>query len=233
MTMRTVLSTLLIFVLPLLMLGCDGGGSAMEQEPQQMEELKLSIYHSPESNAQAKSTIERSASELQSGDLLNVFVNGPSSSGNDVSKDAIGFTYPTEGNTAEVVFTVPAGNCDVDLIGFRDLDDPDRNSAVTFATTGDDESVNVTSGNITEVQFDRQGDVLTEFDLSFNATLEFNANDNGNGNKPRQLDVTLQNDSEDPQTSLANRIFPNGSPFGGIGIDPDKIEKRRPLKRKR
>lgn len=233
MTMRTVLSTLLIFVLPLLMLGCDGGGSAMEQEPQQMEELKLSIYHPPESNAQAKSTIERSASELQSGDLLNVFVNGPSSSGNDVSKDAIGFTYPTEGNTAEVVFTVPAGNCDVDLLGFRDLDDPDRNSAVTFATTGDDESVNVTSGNITEVQFDRQGDVLTEFDLSFNATLEFNANDNGNGNKPRQLDVTLQNDSEDPQTSLANRIFPNGSPFGGIGIDPDKIEKRRPLKRKR
>ena len=63
--------------------------------------------------------------------------------------------------------------------------------------------------------------MLTEFDLSFNATLEFDANDNGNGNKPRKLDVTLEDDDGNAQTDLGNRIFPDSSPFGGIGIDPD------------
>jgi hypothetical protein len=215
MTTRTLFSTLLILALPLLMLGCDGGGSAME-EPQQMEELKLSIYHPPESgNAQTNVTIDRSASELETGDLLNVFARG---NANSVSREAIGVEYPTEGNTAEVAFTVPAGNYNVDLLGYNASGD--KNSAVVFATTGDDGSVNVTSGNVTEVRFDQSGDVLTKFDLSFSANLEFR----GNGNSSRQLDVTLEtidgNGNTDLST-LAADLFGSDGSYGQIGIDPD------------
>ncbi len=219
MTIRTVLSTLFIFALPLLMLGCDGGGSAMKQEPQQMEELKLSIYHPPESKAQTKSTIKRSASELQSGNLLNVFVNGPN------EREDLGITYPDPGGTTVATFTVPAGDYDVDLLGYRDLDSPDRNSAIVFASTGTSRNVDVESGEVTEVDFSggsaaSQGGRLSYFDLSFDADLQFKGN--SSGNQPRKLDVTLQGNNP---SNLADRIFESGDDIGeslgGIGIDPN------------
>lgn len=218
MTIRTVFSTLFIFVLPLLMLGCDGGGSAMEQEPQQMEELKLSIYHPPESNAQAKSTIERSASELKTDDLLNIFVTG------DNEREALGVEYPEQGETTVAVFTVPAGNYDVDLLGFRQIENANGNSfnsAVVFATTGDNQNVTVNSGEVTEVNFDggaASDGLLTSFGLSFNANLDFRGNNNGGAS--RQIDVTLEDESGDAQTALADRIFQSDTPFGGVAFDP-------------
>lgn len=226
MTIRTVTSTLLIFALPLLMLGCDGGGSAMEQEPQQMEELKLSIYHPPESNAQTNVTINRSASELQSGDLLNIFVTG------DNEREAFGVEYPNSGNTTEVTFTVPAGDYDVDLLGFREFTNGNENfnSAIVFATTGTGQSVDVNSGEVITVDFrgggSNQGggdELLSKFNLSFDAELEFNGN--SQGNKPRALDVTLKDENENNASGLADRIFESGTDasLGGIGIDPDKI----------
>lgn len=206
------------------MLGCDGGGSAMEQEPQQMEKLKLSIYHPPESNAQAKSTIERSASELQSDDLLNIFVEGTNSNSGQESEEKTGIEYPSPGDTTVATFLVPAGNYDVDLLGFEEIDNG-QNSAVVFATTGTEESVNVNAGEITEVNFSNgatSNGLLSNFDLSFDANLEFQ--ESSAGNKKRPLNVTLQEGSDDPQSDLADRLFPNGSSLGGslggVGIDP-------------
>jgi len=217
MTIRTLFSTLLIFALPLLMLGCDGGGSAMEQEPQQMEEWKLSIYHPPETNAQTNGRIQRSASELQEGDKLNVFVTG------DASRETFGVNYPASGETAEVTFTVPDGKYDVDLLGFRDLNRPDKNSGVVFATTGTGQNVDVNSGEVTTVNFQGseqgQNGVLSYFDLTFNAKLEFSSSN-------KKLDVTLEDGNGNPKTTFVRRLFDAGQTnnLGGIGIDPNNID---------
>jgi hypothetical protein len=208
------------------MLGCDGGGSAMEQEPQQMEELKLSIYHPPESNAQTKSTITRDPSNLKSGDLLNIFVEGNNDNSGKVSEEKTGISYPSPGDTTVATFLVPAGNYDVDLLGFKQFDDESGNtfnSAVVFATTGTNQNVEVNKGEITEVNFNNDAadnGVLSNFDLSFDANLEFQ--ESSAGNKKRPLNVILKGNNA---SGLADRIFESGTDasLGGIGIDPDEI----------
>lgn len=214
---KNLITLTLALTLPLLLVGCDSGGSGMEA--QQMEELTLTIYNPPESKAQANSTITRESSSLEENDVLNVFVKDTAG---DEQASELGVSYPAEGGTVVAEFVVPTGDYDVDLLGFRDYDSPDRNSAIVFATTGDgDGNVDVNSGEVAEVDFrggdnDQDATLFTEFGLSFNANLQFA----GDGN---QFEVTLGN-SEGNASALAGRLFAEGTPLGGVGIDPSGID---------
>jgi len=220
-TIRNFTTALLFLALPALMVGCDGGGSGMQEE-QEMEELTLTIKNPASSGAKANTTITREASSLEEGDQLNVFVNGTGDVSGETRED-FGINYPKSGGTVVAEFVVPAGDYDVDLLGFRDYNTPDRNSAIVFATTGDgDGNVVVNSGEVTEVDFrggdnnDQDATLFTEFGLSFNANLQFA----GDGN---QFEVTLEN-SKGNASALAGRLFTEDTPLGGVGIDPSGID---------
>jgi len=213
MTTR-ITSFILVFALSLFTIGCDGGGSAMEEEPTELEKMTLTIYNAPDSKAQTNTTIDRNASSLKSGDLLNIFVRDREDNGNTEAEETE-VPYPNKGDVTEVVFTVPAGDYDVDLLGYRDLDNPNKNSAIVYATTGTSGSVDVEPGEVEEVDFtnDAQSDIFSEFGLSFDANLEFAGNS-------KRLSVTLEDDDGNAQ-KLAEDILAAG---GGIGISPNANE---------
>lgn len=211
MNTRTVFSTLFIFALPLLMLGCDGGGSAME-ETQEPAELTFTITNPAGSNAQTNDvTLDRPASSVESGDQINIFVR--KSDGSQMYSETL--SYPAPGDSENVEFGVATGDYSVDLIAFQDVG---TNSAVYAATTSGGSfgipsaDITLASGEVKTVDFagGSNNELLEPFDLSFSVPLEL-ASESQGGSEVR---VDLSTISDDDLTSL----FEGG---GGIGINPE------------
>lgn len=212
----------MILVLSVFSVGCDGGGSGMEQEPD-LETMTLTIYNPSDGGAQTNVDIDRGASSLEGGDKLNVFVRGRDNrNGND--KEAIGVSYPSSGSSTNVEFTVPAGDYDVDLLGYKELtraNVSDKNSAIVYATTGENGNVTVNTGENTKVNFvnNNSGNtadgLFSEFELTFNAGITVDPED------PR-LSVILEDGNGNRKNELANDVLANlnSGTGGGIGISP-------------
>lgn len=214
-------SFILIFALSLFTIGCDSGGGMQEEEPQETAELTLTIKNTA-NKAQTKADVERGQSSIKDGDFINVFVRNANGTTQD---STIAVPVPTQGESREVGFTVPAGDngrdYDVELLGYRepvdnndevieDKDGTDVKSAVLAATTGDQGEVNVEPGQVETVDFttgsNGSNSDFTQFNFTFGVDLAF-ASDDDNGSK-----VTI-----DLSGSDLDQFIETG---GGIGVSP-------------
>ncbi|WP_103028590.1 hypothetical protein [Salinibacter altiplanensis] len=184
----------------------------MEEGIDTTGELSLTIVNAPESGPQTNA-ISRDPTDLREDDKVNVFIRN---AGSGDTRQSLEVNVPAPGGSTTLSFVVSPGDYDVDLLGYEQF--TSKNSARLAATTGDAGNVTVSSGEVSEVDFqadNSDSDAFTKFGFSFDVGLEFRAN-------AQQVAVNFT-DGSGNATGIPQFIDPAR---GGIGIDPDGIATR-------